>query len=168
MTTTASSRNLSPQDGVAGASQEAGQVRLDEVVREALRDRIGGLGAHQLVARCEDLPEVTASRVALRDLFGHLLDSILCPVRTDKRYFLHVDCRERPAPQGAEALRGGQVWYDLLLQANVCSNTQWQLAQQDRIEASRSILAGLGGKLTVNEVAQAGCLYIITLPGKQF
>jgi hypothetical protein len=139
-------------------------VLLNEVLQQSLLKCDAANPKLNAIVRCESLPQIPGSPAPWAALFDFLLATITDGDPIGSRLFLYIDCKEGVTESGnaAEGIR----WYQVSFHTNITADEAWCLRNKEKIEQSHLRAATCGGSLSVQNLAQTGCLYLITISGK--
>ncbi len=115
----------------------------------------------QVIVRCDHLPLFTGDEEVLESVFSELVKMILVQYSKEKR-FLHILCQEEKISPGAETA----VRYQVQMLTNLVTDSKWKALYGERLIALQAILNGFEARLHVHDLTTSGCLFSISLPGK--
>jgi hypothetical protein len=115
-----------------------------------------------VILRCDHLPEVTMNEHDATTLCTLLLQSIL-QTSTSNKLFLYIKCEE----EEPEVINlGNKKNYTISFHTNFVCDEQWKKKNENSLQQCAAIISGHGGKFVYNDAVTAGCLFLVTLPGK--
>ena len=154
------SANVSPVEstvgGVNGIQLHANTVSLNEVVQQVIRG-FSSQKANNTIIRCEALPQVSARKEQIAELFQGLLSTIFEEVPNGSKLFLYIDCR---AEKDASAKL---LQHEILINTNITCCDSWQQRHQETLEHCSELAKKIGGSLQTN-INSTGCVFVISLP----
>ncbi|HEX6334646.1 MAG TPA: hypothetical protein VFZ78_10500 [Flavisolibacter sp.] len=141
---------------------------LNEVLQQVLVKLQPLMRNTNAIIRCESLPVVYGSRVQISELFESLVQAICVLPPSGGRLFLYIDCMEEKRRKPVEhTLPGGQRIFQIQFHTNVQVDHEWREAHATLFEGFKNLLKNHNGSFEVNEISGAGCLFCLTVPGKQ-
>lgn len=133
---------------------------LNDVFKASMKKAQEEMKNLKVIVRCESLPQIEGSYQAMLKLFDHLLSMIVQHPPKNSRLFLYVDCEEDTNDCN------GQKHYLIKFNTNIAVAENWKLINSHILINCRQILSNHNGTLMVNNISNAGCLFIVSLPGK--
>jgi hypothetical protein len=140
-------------------------LSLNDIFKDSIRKVQAQYDQTRFILRCENLPFSFGKKEELEELFRLLL-SMIPAGAPGQRVFLHVDCVEQSGDVMDLLLEEGLKRYVIRFHTNISTDTQWESLNQAALAHCRQILSIHRGSLQVNQIAQTGYLFCITLPGK--
>jgi hypothetical protein len=140
-------------------------VSLNDVFRESLRKVESILSKDNLIVRCDSLPQVSASREELRQVFDMVMDVIFASA-SRTRLFLHVGCSEINWEDEQPAALKNMKRYQIRIQTNINTDKGWKDRHRNALDRCEQTLSRIDGTLSVNPVSNSGCSFTLTVPGK--
>lgn len=146
-----------------GTSGDEVLVNLNLVLQRALQQVVGE-DRSNIIIRCDELPFIPGSEADYQTAFYSLLQMILHQKDgLTSKLFLHIHC----LPEQTETRNTkGFKWFTVQFNSNASRQEEWWKENEKRIEEIAAILYKNGGNLTVNQTKGSGCLFSLTVPGK--
>ena len=151
-----------PGDGVHAGFKE--RIELNAIMEQVVRE--AGLRNSSVVLRCAHLPHVEGVHAAYLQLFRQLVGLITGLQQRGTPLFLHVDCMES-APEVDAGLLQGRNRYEVQFHTSAATDAAWAEKNETAFAQCRELLQGQGAQLEVFAVRSTGCLFSISLLGKQ-
>lgn len=135
-------------------------LHLNDVFKASMKKAQEEVKNLQVIVRCESLPQIEGSYQEMLTLFDHLLGMIVHYPPKNSRLFLYVDCEEETNDCNNEKR------YLIKFNTNIAVPENWKVINSQALINCRQILSDHNGTLMVNNISSAGCLFIVSLPGK--
>jgi hypothetical protein len=140
-----------------------GLVNINLVLQNAIRQSCGE-DRSNITLRCDELPFVPGTEAHYQTVFTGLLQMILQQrTASSSRLFLHIHCT--PEETGTRNVKGLK-WFSVQLHSNILPGADWVQANSECISEITDILGKNGGGLAVNGAPGPGCIFSLSLPGK--
>jgi hypothetical protein len=137
-------------------------VDTNALLQAAIR-QLSPAARADIVLRCDELARLKASAAPLENAFAQLLQMIVAEREPESKLFLHITCAK---DKTVETSRDGISRFLIQFHTNLSLHATWMQETEANINHIASLLLPYGGKLTVNQLKNTGCVFIISLPGK--
>lgn len=136
-------------------------VDLNEVIAKVLKPfQVSGRN-QQIVIRCDHLPVLAGNETVVESVFAELVKMILLQQSGQKR-FLHILCQEEKVIKDEMPASRYRVQFH----TNLVTDSKWKALYGERLIALKDLLAGFNTYLHIHDLTTSGCLFSISLPGK--
>lgn len=140
-------------------------VALDDILKQVFKEERLGLQHLQAIVRCDALPQVMGSASQLTSLIRCIIKMILNHPPDGTKLFLYIKCsKARLDDEEAKAL--GFCTYEINFHTNIKGDENWQKQYASELADCYEICQSFAGSLIVHPIANTGCLFTVTLPGK--
>lgn len=152
--------------GVLSSSWQAGEVvDLNDVFRNVLHkySLTGGI-----IFRCDKMPLVEGSPENYSCLFDALLSMIVSHPPVGSKLFLYIKCFPEMVDSDVMDLlvKGDYSRYKIEIYSNITTDKNWEMLYQAKLAECKSQSAKVSANFLFSPIANTGCLFSLTLPGK--
>jgi hypothetical protein len=142
-----------------GADASALLQKAVQKIKPAVRSTI--------ILRCGELPLIKATDESLEKVFTELLHMIVEKKPADLKLYLYINSSTEDTEELDLSLPLGYGRFQIQFHTNLIPSAEWMQEAEKVIIDMQTLLKPFGGFLTVNELKNPGCLFSISLPGKQ-
>jgi hypothetical protein len=130
-------------------------VRLNELIRHALKPYLASGRNNELIVRCADMPLFSGNVAIMQEVFNDLVRMIMHHPGSREK-LLHVKCREVPVFS-----RQGQGFSNYIVEfhANLTTDPGWMQLNKETIISCKEKLLSCNSVLTIHEIFTSGCLF---------
>lgn len=123
-------------------------------------------GSYQMAARFDPLPLVEGDETKWQFVFDGLL-SMIMHHPPKGFFFLHIKCEPFIVNTVKTKLKKGFINFQIHFKTNILVDDKWYQLYNDKLKTIEMTVDALRGTLNYNGNNENGCLFSITLPGKQ-
>ena len=112
-----------------------------------------------IILRCDDLPQISAPEANVFEAFSALIE-LITGRREKKTLYLYIfSTTVKTAFEKTERL---------LFHFNTnLAPDEWLESDNQKVNNIAALLTPFGGSVTINQLKNSGCIFILSLPGKQ-
>ena len=141
-------------------------LSLNEIFKESMRKVVSERTASKVIARCENLPDISGNKEDIVDLFEELIGMIVTDKTAPTKLFLYIDCEESKDENLLKHFSEGFKTYTIKFRTNISPTKNWEEEHEMALNKCREIVSAHNAIFLVNSSNQTGCIFSITLPGK--
>ena len=143
-----------------------GLVDLNRVVRQTFEDQKQAVAQLQTIIRCDALPLVQGPAQTFLLLFGRLIALILSHPPRNSKLFIYLKCDKKATDIIDLSLPDGFMHHELGFYTNSNITPEWETVHIDTLARCQQLAQDSGGAMSWQTAPGAGCLFSLTLPGK--
>lgn len=143
-----------------------GLVDLNRVVRQIFEDQKQTVSQLQSIIRCDVLPLVQGPAQTFLLLFGRLIALILSHPPRNSKLFIYLKCDRKASDVMDLTLPEGFLHHELSFYTNSNITPEWEKVNTDTLARCQQLAHDSGGTMSWQTAPGAGCLFSLTLPGK--
>ena len=137
-------------------------INLNEILRQSLRPYLAEGRNKDIIVRCSDMPYIMGDPELIREVCNDLVRMIMQFPGGSQR-FLHIKCEEQlPVSRQLPPVSTFRVEFH----TNLSTDNNWKQYNKETLQACQEKLLTCKAILNVHEISSAGCLFSISLQGK--
>jgi hypothetical protein len=141
-------------------------LSLNEIFRESMRKITAERSSRKCVTRCENLPRIRGNKEDVLLLFEEMIRMIVVDNSVSAELYLYIDCDVVNDEKQSINFQEGFKIYTIKFRTNVSPTKDWEVRHDEALKRCRKIVSDLNAIFLVNSSNQNGCMFSITIPGK--